>query len=92
MVARFLAKPKEDHLMAIKRILRYLKGTKDYGLWHKLGGNIDVKVFTDVDWEKNLDDRKSTSGGAFFLGKQKAKLHIPIHSRRRICCNSSELF
>jgi len=56
--------------MAIKRIMRYLKGTEDYGLWYKFGGNLDLKVFTDADWAGNLDDRKSTSGGAFFLGKR----------------------
>ena len=33
--------------MAIKRILRYLKGIEDYGLWYKIRGNIDLKVFTD---------------------------------------------
>ena len=56
--------------MAIKRILRYLKGTEDYGLWYKFGGNLDLKVFTDVDCARNIDDRKRTSGGAFFLGKR----------------------
>ena len=56
--------------MAVKRILRYLKGTKDYGLWDNLGGNLYLKVFTDADWAGNIDDRKSTSGGAFFLGKK----------------------
>ena len=56
--------------MAIRRILRYLKGTEDYGLWYKLGGNLDLKVFTDADWAENLDVRKSTSGRAFFLGKR----------------------
>ena len=53
-----------------KKILRYLKCTEDYGLWYKLGENLDLKVFTDVDWVGNLDDRKRTSGGAFFLGKR----------------------
>ena len=57
-------------MMPIKRILRYLKGTEDYGLWYKLGGNLDLKVFTDVDWVGILDDKKSTSGGALFLSKR----------------------
>ena len=70
IVTRFSAKPKENHMMTVKRILRYLKGTKDYGLWYKLRGNLDLKVFTDVDWAGNINDRKSTSGGAFFLGKR----------------------
>ena len=47
-----------------------MKGTEDYGLWYKLRGNLDLKVFTDADWEGNIDDKKSTSGGAFFLGKR----------------------
>ena len=70
IVARFLAKPRENHMMAIKRILRYLKGTNDYGLWCKFGGNLNLKVFTNVHWVGNIVDRKSTSGGAFFLGKR----------------------
>ena len=49
MVARFSANPKENHMMTIKRIMRYLKGTKDYGLWYKMGGNLDLKLFTNVD-------------------------------------------
>ena len=56
--------------MTIKRILRYLKGTEDYGLWYKLGGHLDLKVFTNAEWVGNIDDRKSTGGGAFFLGKR----------------------
>ena len=56
--------------MEIKQILRYLKGTKDYGLWLELEGNLDLKMFIDADWAGNLDDRKSTSGGTFFLGKR----------------------
>ena len=70
MVERFSAKPKENHMMEIKRIMRYLKGTKEYGLWYKIGDNLDVKVFTCADWVGSIDDRKSTSGGAFFLDKR----------------------
>ena len=67
IVVRFSTKLRENHMMAIKRILRYLKGIEDYGLWYKLGGNLDLKVFIGVDWAENLDDKKSTSGEAFFL-------------------------
>ena len=70
MVARFFANPKENHMMVIKRIMRYLKGTEDYGLWYKNGGKFELKAFTDVDWAGSVDDRKRTSGGAFFLGKR----------------------
>ena len=69
MVVRFLANPKENHMMEIKRIMWYLKVTEDYGLWYKIGGNLDLEEFTYVDWAGNIDDRKRTSGGVFFLGK-----------------------
>ena len=72
MVARFSSNLKESHMMAIKRIMRYLKGTQDYGLWYKLGGNMDLKVFTNANWVVSIDDIKSTSGGALFLGKRLA--------------------
>ena len=70
MVARFSANPKENHMMTIKRIMRYLKDIEEYGLWYKKGGNLDLKVFIDANWAGSIDDRKSTSGGAFFLGKR----------------------
>ena len=69
IVARFSTNPRENHSMAIKRIMRYLKGTKNYGLWYKKGGNFDLKTFTDVNWVGSVDDRKRTSGKAFFLGR-----------------------
>lgn len=70
MVARFLANPKEIHVMVIKRIMRCLRGIKEYGLWYNLGGNLNLKVFIDVDWIGSIDDRKSTSGGALFIDKR----------------------
>lgn len=68
IVARFQKNPKETHLIATKRIFRYLKGTIDYGLWYPYGGNFDLKVYIDADWARNVDERKSINGGAFFLG------------------------
>ena len=69
IVARFSANPKEDHLMAMKRIIRYLKGTKEYGLYCKKNKKFELRAYIDTNWVGNIDDRKSTSGGAFFLGK-----------------------
>ena len=37
-------------MITIKRIMRYLKGTEDYGLWYKKGGNFGLKAFTNADW------------------------------------------
>ena len=59
-VARFQAAPKESHIIAIKRILGYLKGTKKYGLWYSKGKNFIIHSFTDADWAGSVDDREST--------------------------------
>ena len=67
-VARFQAAPKESHIIVVKRILQYLKGTKEYGLWYPKGSNLIIQAFKYVDWAGSVDDHKSTSGAAFYLG------------------------
>ena len=67
-VARFQADPREYHYAAIKRIFRYLKGTLDYGIQYDKGNDFTLCTYTNANWVGDKDDRKSTSGGAFFLG------------------------
>ena len=67
LVARFQSTTKETHVIAVKRIFRYLKSTMEYGLWYPKGQDFTLKTFTDADWVGSIDDRKSTSGVAFFL-------------------------
>jgi hypothetical protein len=62
--------PKESHVVIVKRIFRYLKGTIDFRLRYPKDEDFTLSDFTDVDWEGDVDDRKSTSGGKFFLGKK----------------------
>ena len=66
--ARYQACPTESHLMAVKRILRYVSHTTDYGIWYSRDSTADLAGFSDADWAGNSDDRKSTSGGCFYLG------------------------
>ena len=68
LVSRFQSSPKETHVTAVKRIFKYLKGTMEYGLWYPKGQYFILKAFIDVDRERSLDDRKSTSGATLFLG------------------------
>jgi hypothetical protein len=68
-VARFEAAPKESHVLAVKRIFRYLKGTKEFGLWYPKGKYLSLMAYTDADWAGSIDDRRSTSGVAFYLGE-----------------------
>ncbi|KAK4842847.1 hypothetical protein QYF36_000766 [Acer negundo] len=66
--ARYQADPKESHLSSVKRIIRYVNGTYNYGIWYSFDTNASLVGFSDADWAENCDDRKSTSGGCFFLG------------------------
>jgi hypothetical protein len=68
MVGHYQSAPKQSHLAVVKRIFKYLKGTMTYGLWYPINHNFQLTAYSDVDWENCLDERKSTSGGAFFLG------------------------
>ena len=67
-VAKFCSDPTKHHWIAVKWILRYLKGTSDLGLLYTSG--VDAKDcfgYSDSDWAGDLDDRKSTSGYIFML-------------------------
>jgi hypothetical protein len=60
--------PREPHLTAMKHILRYLRGTSDFGLLlHHLSSS-NLVVYTDAHWAGCPDTRHSMSGYAMFLG------------------------
>jgi hypothetical protein len=69
MCARFQADPKEVHLRAVKRILRYLVYTPKFGLWYPRGSTFDLIGYFDADWAGCKTNRKSTSGTCQFLGR-----------------------
>jgi hypothetical protein len=67
LVGRFQVAPKETHLQTVKRI-RCMKGTLDFGLWYPIGKYFTLTTYMDANWAGSVDDRKSTSGRALFLG------------------------
>ncbi|XP_070022456.1 secreted RxLR effector protein 161-like [Nicotiana sylvestris] len=68
LCARFQLNPKESHLKAAKRILRYLKGTHDLVLYYPSGDRFNLVRYADADYAGYLVDRKNISGMALFLG------------------------
>ena len=68
LCARFQACPKESHLIALKRIFRYLFGTQNLGLWYPKKSSLELIGFSDADYFDSKIDRKSTSGTCQFLG------------------------
>ncbi|RVX02234.1 Copia protein [Vitis vinifera] len=67
--------PKESHLSAVKRILRYLKGTMNIGLWYPKGDNFELIGFSYADFAGCRVERKSTSGTCHFLGHSLVSWH-----------------
>ncbi|RVW19280.1 Retrovirus-related Pol polyprotein from transposon RE1 [Vitis vinifera] len=75
LCARFQSCPKESHLSDVKRILRYLKGTMNIGLWYLKGDNFELIGFSDADFAGCRVERKSTSGTCHFLGHSFVSWH-----------------
>jgi hypothetical protein len=68
-VCKIPVDPKEVHLRAVKRILRYLVHTPKFGPWYPKGSTFDLIGYSDADWAGCKIDRKSTSGTCQFLGR-----------------------
>jgi len=67
-VCLFMHDPREEHMHALKRILRYIQGTMDFGL-HLFSSSTSTLIsYTDVDWGGCPDTGRSTSGYCVFLG------------------------
>jgi hypothetical protein len=67
LISRYAGQPTELHLQTAKRVLRYLKGTTNFGIFYKKGGSDELITFTDSDYAGDLEDRKSISGYVFML-------------------------
>ncbi|KAJ1692595.1 hypothetical protein LUZ63_009293 [Rhynchospora breviuscula] len=67
-VSQFMHAPTTSHWAAVKRILRYLKGSLSLGLQLKPDASFTLHAYSDADWAGCPDDRRSTSGFSIFLG------------------------
>jgi hypothetical protein len=67
-ISRFMESPKDSQWKMEKRIMRYVVGTLNFGLWYTQSKYNHLSGYTDSDFVGNLDDRKRTSGYAFHLG------------------------
>jgi hypothetical protein len=67
-LSQFQVEPRQEHWIAAKHVLRYIRGTINYGLRYTASNDIQLHGFTDSDWAGSVEDRKSTSGMSFSLG------------------------
>ena len=77
--------PKESHLNAVKRIIKYVSGTSDYRVWYTSETTLSIYSYSNADWAGCVDDRKSTSGGCFFVTGNL----VSWHSKKQNCVSLS---
>jgi hypothetical protein len=67
-LSQFQVEPKHENWIVAKRVLRYIRGTLNYGLRYTSSGDIQLHGFTDSGWEGSAKEKRSTSGMCFSLG------------------------
>jgi hypothetical protein len=67
-LSQYMIEPRHVHLIAAKHVMRYLKGTIEYGIKYDADCEFRLQGYSDSDWAGSVRDRKSTSGCCFSLG------------------------
>ena len=87
-LSQAMVQPTKLFWKAAKHVLRYLRGTSQYGLWYRRTEGVKLQGFTDADWAGSPSDRKSTSGGIFNLCSDAVSWYS--RKQRSVSLNSAE--
>ncbi|CAL1357650.1 unnamed protein product [Linum trigynum] len=68
LVSQFMGDPRAGHLAAVYRILRYLQGTKEVGIYFPSTGSTTLRAYSDSDYAGCVDTRRSTTGWCVQFG------------------------
>ncbi|KAL5537784.1 hypothetical protein UlMin_045380 [Ulmus minor] len=66
---QFMQSPTSAHWLAVKRILRYLRGTMQDGIKLQASDHLQIQAYTDADYASTPDDRRSSSGYCLYMGE-----------------------
>lgn len=88
LLSRFGTNPGKPHWEAVKRVMRYLKGTLDRGLVYKQQPDDNIEGYCDADWAGNVDDRQSTTGYVFV--HQSAAISWATKKQKTVALSSTE--
>ena len=72
-LSQFMHSPAMDHWNAVRRVLRYLAGTCDHGIFLKRGNSVHLHAFSDADWAGDADDYVSTNGYVVYIHYRKCE-------------------
>ena len=67
-LSQYLVQPRRVHLVTAKHVMRYLKGTIEFGLYYDGSHEYRLYGYMDAYWAGSVSDKKSTSGGCYSLG------------------------
>ncbi|XP_044475741.1 secreted RxLR effector protein 161-like [Mangifera indica] len=70
LLSRFMHCATEVHFKVAKRVLRYIKGTTDFGIMFEKSENLNFHGYADSDWAGSCDDMRSTLGYVFSFGSR----------------------
>ena len=86
ILSKYMSRPGKEHWQGVKRILRYIQGTIDFGLIYKAKGKTcSLTGYSDADWAGDLDTRRSTSGYVFQIDGST----VSWQSKRQVCVSRS---
>ncbi|XP_035539541.1 uncharacterized mitochondrial protein AtMg00810-like [Juglans regia] len=97
-ICQFMHNPKHSHWQAVKRLLRYLKQTLNFGILLQKSSSLQIQAFSDADWAGCPDDRRSTGGFCIFLGsnlvswssrKQRTVAHSSTEAEYKALANTT---
>lgn len=78
--AHYQPDPKDTHLEHVKRIIRYISSTNNYGISFTNDTTYEISGYTDRDWAKNHDNRKSTSSRCLYIGNNSVYCRELVHT------------
>ncbi|KAL1187681.1 Retrovirus-related Pol polyprotein from transposon RE1 [Cardamine amara subsp. amara] len=87
-LCQFSSAPKEIHLQAAHKVLRYLKGTIGKGLFYSSDSDLTLKGYTDSDWNSCPESRQSISGYCMYIGD--ALVSWKSKKQDTVSCSSAE--
>ncbi|KAK1435293.1 hypothetical protein QVD17_01054 [Tagetes erecta] len=87
-MSRFMQTPTHTHAQAVKQILRYVKGSLDFGILYPRGGTGALNGYSDSSHSIDLDDGRSTTGLVFYLDK--APITWGSHKQETVALSSCE--